>query len=114
MSAGAVFTAPERLHDRVPLASAMFCQDCSMITNAPDGACAYCASRALLSLANVLDRKERLCDQVPLASATLCTDCGMISNAPGGACAHCASRALLLLANVLDREGTELTQGRNE
>jgi hypothetical protein len=56
VSAGPVFTAASRLYDRVPLASAVLCQDCGVISNAPEGTCVHCASAALLALAGVLDR----------------------------------------------------------
>ncbi len=56
MSTGAVFTGAERLYDRLPLASAVLCEDCHVISNAPDGCCVHCASQALFALAPLLDK----------------------------------------------------------
>lgn len=41
----------------VPLASAELCIDCEAITEARNGRCGRCGSRALLSLAKVLNRE---------------------------------------------------------
>lgn len=49
----------ERLNAPVVfLDHAQLCQDCEAITDAPEGRCLRCDSRALLSLASVLNRKE--------------------------------------------------------
>ena len=42
----------------VPLEQAQLCQDCEAITAAPNGRCQRCGSRALLSVAKVLNREE--------------------------------------------------------
>lgn len=51
-------------HAVIALAEAQLCQDCNFISAAPLGACARCASKALLALAPVLDRKEGTRDAV--------------------------------------------------
>jgi hypothetical protein len=51
----------------IDLPSAHYCQDCDGISTAPNGHCARCGSRSLLSLAAVLNRKAA--DLTALAAA---------------------------------------------
>jgi hypothetical protein len=43
---------------QIPLAMAYLCQDCNVVGNSAMS-CPACASRVLMGLAGVLDRKER-------------------------------------------------------
>ena len=50
----------ERLHapvESIPLAQAVLCVNCEVITAAKNGHCPVCESVMLLNLANILDRQ---------------------------------------------------------
>ena len=43
--------------ESIPLAEAVLCVDCNVITRAKNGHCPVCESASLMNLANVLDRQ---------------------------------------------------------
>jgi hypothetical protein len=45
------------MFESIPLAEAVLCVDCNMITRAKNGHCLVCESASLLNLASVLDRQ---------------------------------------------------------
>lgn len=44
--------------ESIPLAEAVLCESCKMITAAKNGHCPVCGSTALLNLAKVLEREK--------------------------------------------------------